>query len=165
MNVFLLRTALQLVRFQRVVRRADPGPERTRCPTKGGRLRFGLSRSPRSADLLGRLYECFLTRFASAEGKNGGQFYTPYCVVRCLLEPVPVRKDLAPYNARIDDSACGTGGMFARSEKLVEGHGGTGSQRDIRRALIEADLVDCMVALPGQLFDNTEIPGIVQKAA
>ena len=56
------------------------------------------------------LYEYFLTRFASAEGKNGGQFYTPSCVVRCLVEM------LAPYKGRIYDPACGSGGMFVQSE-------------------------------------------------
>ena len=220
----------------------------------------------RSVDLLGRVYEYFLTRFASAEGKNGGQFYTPSCVVRCLVEM------LAPYRGRIYDPACGSGGMFVQSEKFVESHGGklgdisiygqesnpttrrlavmnlalrgieadfgpehadtfrrdlhpdlradyvlanppfndsdwfrkdddvrwqfgvppkgnanfawvqhfihhlapqgmagfvlaNGSmssnqsgEGDIRRALIEADLVDCMVALPGQLFYSTQIP-------
>jgi hypothetical protein len=212
------------------------------------------------------VYEYFLTRFASAEGKNGGQFYTPSCVVRCLVEM------LAPYKGRIYDPACGSGGMFVQSEKFVESHGGklgdisiygqesnattrrlavmnlalrgieadfgpehadtfrrdlhpdlradyvlanppfndsdwfrkdddvrwqfgvppkgnanfawvqhfihhlapqgmagfvlaNGSmssnqsgEGDIRRALIEADLVDCMVALPGQLFYSTQIP-------
>jgi len=220
----------------------------------------------RSVDLLGRVYEYFLTRFASAEGKNGGQFYTPSCIVRCLVEM------LAPYKGRIYDPACGSGGMFVQSEKFVESHGGklgdisiygqesnattrrlaimnlairgieadigkehadtfrsvqhpdlradyvlanppfndsdwfrkdddvrwqfgvppkgnanfawvqhfihhlapngmagfvlaNGSmssnqsgEGDIRRALIEADLVDCMVALPGQLFYSTPIP-------
>jgi len=220
----------------------------------------------RSVDLLGRVYEYFLTRFASAEGKNGGQFYTPSCVVRLLVEM------LAPYKGRIYDPACGSGGMFVQSEKFVESHGGklgdisvygqesnattrrlaimnlairgieadigkehadtfrnvqhpdlradyvlanppfndsdwfrkdddvrwqfglppkgnanfawvqhfihhlapqgmagfvlaNGSvssnqsgEGDIRRALIEADLVDCMVALPGQLFYSTQIP-------
>ena len=220
----------------------------------------------RSVDLLGRVYEYFLTRFASAEGKNGGQFYTPSCVVRCLVEM------LAPYKGRIYDPCCGSGGMFVQSEKFVEAHGGklgdisiygqesnattrrlavmnlalrgieadfgpehadtfrrdlhpdlradyvlanppfndsdwfrkdddvrwqygvppkgnanfawvqhfihhlaphgmagfvlaNGSmssnqsgEGDIRRALIEADLVDCMVALPGQLFYSTQIP-------
>ena len=220
----------------------------------------------RSTDILGRVYEYFLTRFASAEGKNGGQFYTPSCVVRCLVEM------LAPYKGRIYDPACGSGGMFVQSEKFVESHGGklgdisiygqesnattrrlaimnlairgieadigkehadtfrsvqhpdlradyvlanppfndsdwfrkdddvrwqfgvppkgnanfawvqhfihhlapqgmagfvlaNGSmssnqsgEGDIRRALIEADLVDCMVALPGQLFYSTQIP-------
>lgn len=220
----------------------------------------------RSVDLLGRVYEYFLTRFASAEGKNGGQFYTPSCVVRCLVEM------LEPYKGRIYDPCCGSGGMFVQSEKFVESHGGklgdisiygqesnattrrlavmnlalrgieadfgpehadtfrrdlhpdlradyvlanppfndsdwfrkdddvrwkfgvppkgnanfawvqhfihhlapqgmagfvlaNGSmssnqsgEGDIRRALIEADLVDCMVALPGQLFYSTQIP-------
>ena len=222
--------------------------------------------SHRSVDLLGRVYEYFLTRFASAEGKNGGQFYTPSCVVRCLVEM------LGPYKGRIYDPCCGSGGMFVQSEKFVEAHGGkigdisiygqesnattrrlaimnlairgieadfgpehadsfrrdlhpdlradyvlanppfndsdwyrkdddvrwrfgvppkgnanfawvqhfvhhlshqgmagfvlaNGSmssnqsgEGDIRRALIEADLVDCMVALPGQLFYSTQIP-------
>ena len=220
----------------------------------------------RSVDLLGRVYEYFLTRFASAEGKNGGQFYTPSCVVRCLVEM------LGPYKGRIYDPCCGSGGMFVQSERFVEAHGGklgdisiygqesnattrrlaimnlairgleadfgpehadsfrrdlhpdlradyvlanppfndsdwfrkdddvrwrfgvppkgnanfawvqhfvhhlspqgmagfvlaNGSmssnqsgEGDIRRALIEADLVDCMVALPGQLFYSTQIP-------
>lgn len=74
--------------------------------------------SHRSVDLLGRVYEYFLTRFASAEGKNGGQFYTPSCVVRCLVEM------LAPYKGRIYDPCCGSGGMFVQSEKFVEAHGG-----------------------------------------
>ena len=75
-------------------------------------------RTHRSVDLLGRVYEYFLTRFASAEGKNGGQFYTPSCVVRCLVEM------LSPYKGRIYDPACGSGGMFVQSEKFVESHGG-----------------------------------------
>lgn len=221
----------------------------------------------RSVDLLGRVYEYFLTRFASAEGKNGGQFYTPSCVVRLLVEM------LAPHpNSRIYDPCCGSGGMFVQSEKFIENHGGKADQiavygqesnattrrlavmnlairgitadfgpehadtfrrdlhpdlradyvlanppfndsdwfrkdddvrwqygvppkgnanfawvqhfihhlaphgmagfvlangsmssnqsgeGDIRRALVDADLVDCMVALPGQLFYSTQIP-------
>ena len=77
----------------------------------------------RFVDLLGRVYEYFLTGFASAEGKHGGQFYTPSCVVRCLVEM------LAPYKGRIYDPCCGSGGMFVQSAKIVESHGGTG-QRD-----------------------------------
>lgn len=72
----------------------------------------------RTKDILGRVYEYFLTQFASAEGKNGGQFYTPSCVVRLLVEM------LAPYKGRIYDPACGSGGMFVQSEKFVESHGG-----------------------------------------
>ena len=72
----------------------------------------------RAKDILGRVYEYFLTQFASAEGKNGGQFYTPSCVVRVLVEM------LAPYKGRIYDPCCGSGGMFVQSEKFVEAHGG-----------------------------------------
>ena len=74
--------------------------------------------SDHSFDLLGRVFEYFLTQFASAEGKNGGQFYTPSCVVRVLVEM------LAPYKGRIYDPCCGSGGMFVQSEKFVEAHGG-----------------------------------------
>ncbi len=88
----------------------------------------------RSVDLLGRVYEYFLTRFASAEGKNGGQFYTPSCVVRCLVEM------LAPYKGRIYDPACGSGPApagFVQSEKFVESHGGI-AVRDSARPISEA---------------------------
>jgi len=72
----------------------------------------------RSMDVLGRVYEYFLTQFASAEGKNGGQFYTPTCVVRVIVEM------LAPYRGRVYDPACGSGGMFVQSERFVLAHGG-----------------------------------------
>jgi type I restriction enzyme M protein len=75
-------------------------------------------RHNRARDVLGRVYEYFLTRFASAEGKNGGQFYTPQCVVRVLVSM------LAPYKGRVFDPCCGSGGMFVQSEKFVEAHGG-----------------------------------------
>jgi type I restriction enzyme M protein len=222
----------------------------------------------RSRDVLGRVYEYFLGQFASAEGKKGGQFYTPQCVVRVLVTM------LSPYKGRVFDPCCGSGGMFVQSEKFIEAHGGRigdvsiygqesnhttwrlaklnlairgidaniawneagsfhqdahkdlkadyvlanppfndsdwGGQRlrddgrwkyglppasnanfawvqhflyhlapagiagfvlangsmssqqlgegDIRKAIVEADLVDCMVALPGQLFYSTQIP-------
>ncbi len=72
----------------------------------------------RSKDVLGRVYEYFLTEFASAEGKNGGQFYTPRSVVHTLVTM------LAPYRGRVLDPACGSGGMFVQSEKFIEAHGG-----------------------------------------
>ncbi|RKU26898.1 N-6 DNA methylase [Candidatus Poribacteria bacterium] len=75
----------------------------------------------RSKDILGRVYEYFLSQFASAEGKRGGQFYTPRCVVQLLVEM------LAPYQGRIYDPCCGSGGMFVQSEEFVEAHDG---QRD-----------------------------------
>ncbi|MEQ8757071.1 MAG: class I SAM-dependent DNA methyltransferase [Coleofasciculus sp. G1-WW12-02] len=72
----------------------------------------------RSKDILGRVYEYFLGQFASAEGKKGGQFYTPRCVVQVLVEMIE------PYKGRIYDPCCGSGGMFVQSEKFVEAHGG-----------------------------------------
>jgi type I restriction enzyme M protein len=72
----------------------------------------------RSKDILGRVYEYFLSQFASAEGKKGGQFYTPASVVRLLVEM------LAPYQGRVYDPCCGSGGMFVQSEKFIEQHGG-----------------------------------------
>ncbi|BBO21251.1 MAG: DNA methyltransferase [Rhodocyclaceae bacterium] len=226
----------------------------------------GGGETQRAKDTLGRVYEYFLARFASAEGKSGGQFYTPSRVVRVLVEM------LAPYKGRVYDPCCGSGGMFVSSEKFIEAHSGklgdisiygqesnyttwrlakmnlairgidaqiahgdtfhqhahpdlkadyvlanppfndsdwrgellkndkrwvygvppagnanfawvqhfihhlapTGQagfvlangsmssnqsgEGDIRKAIIEADLVDCMVALPGQLFYSTQIP-------
>ncbi|MBV6847415.1 type I restriction-modification system subunit M [Xanthomonas campestris pv. paulliniae] len=69
-------------------------------------------------DTLGRVYEYFLGKFAAAEGKLGGEFYTPRSVVRVLVEM------LEPYQGRIYDPACGSGGMFVQSEKFVQAHGG-----------------------------------------
>ncbi|PCC68157.1 type I restriction enzyme M protein [Nannocystis exedens] len=71
-----------------------------------------------SKDILGRVYEYFLSEFALAEGRKGGQFYTPRSVVRLLVEM------LAPYKGRVYDPCCGSGGMFVQSEKFVEEHGG-----------------------------------------
>jgi type I restriction enzyme M protein len=71
-----------------------------------------------SKDLLGRVYEYFLGMFADAEGKRGGQFYTPESIVKLLVAM------LEPYNGRIYDGCCGSGGMFVQSEKFIEAHGG-----------------------------------------
>jgi len=226
------------------------------------------SKEGQAKDILGRVYEYFLGRFASAEGKGGGEFYTPQSVVRLLVEMIE------PYRGRIYDPCAGSGGMFVQSEKFVQAHGGnvndlsvfgqesnpttwrlckmnlairgiegnlgdrnadtfhddlhkdlradfilanppfnisvwggerlrddarwrygvppagnanfawvqhiihhlapygiagfvlangsmssnTGGEGEIRRAIVEADLVDCMIALPGQLFYSTQIP-------
>jgi type I restriction enzyme M protein len=225
-------------------------------------------RDHRSQDVLGRVYEYFLGRFAAAEGKAGGEFFTPRSVVKLLVEMIE------PYKGRVFDPCCGSGGMFVQSEKFVEAHGGrrvdlsifgeesnpttwrlckmnlairgieanlgahnadsfhndlhkemkadfvlanppfnvsdwggdrlrgdsrwkygtppvsnanfawvqhfihhlapngvagfvlangsmasnTSGEGEIRRAIVEADLVDCMIALPGQLFYTTQIP-------
>ncbi|MGE0294775.1 MAG: type I restriction-modification system subunit M [Hyphomonadaceae bacterium] len=69
-------------------------------------------------DLLGRAYEYFISQFAGAEGRRGGEFYTPRSVVRVLVEM------LEPYKGRVYDPCCGSGGMFVQSEKFVEDHQG-----------------------------------------
>jgi type I restriction enzyme M protein len=78
----------------------------------------------RAEDTLGRVYEYFLAQFASAEGKKGGQFYTPSHVVRVLVEM------LAPYKGRVYDPCCGSGGMFVQSAKFIDAHAtGNGNGR------------------------------------
>lgn len=69
-------------------------------------------------DVLGRIYEYFLGEFASAEGKKGGQFYTPKSIVKMMVEMIE------PYKGRVYDPCCGSGGMFVMSEKFVESHQG-----------------------------------------
>ncbi|MDD2701162.1 MAG: class I SAM-dependent DNA methyltransferase [Sideroxydans sp.] len=225
----------------------------------------------KAKDILGHVYEYFLGQFAIAEGKKGGQYYTPKSIVTTIVEM------LEPYKGRVYDPACGSGGFFVQSEKFVEEHGGklgnlsvygqesnpttwrlasmnmairgmdfdlgkepastytrdqhpdlradyimanppfnmkewnagvkdddprwkygtppagnanfawmqhmihhlapngsmalllangsmssnTNNEGEIRKAIIEADLVECMVALPGQLFTNTQIPACI----
>lgn len=70
----------------------------------------------KSKDILGQVYEYFLGQFALAEGKKGGQFYTPRSVVGLLVEM------LEPYEGRVFDPCCGSGGMFVQSEKFIEAH-------------------------------------------
>ncbi|MCK9623007.1 MAG: type I restriction-modification system subunit M [Methylobacter sp.] len=69
-------------------------------------------------DLLGQVHEYFLGQFASAEGKRGGQFYTPASIVKTLVAV------LAPHHGQVYDPCCGSGGMFVQSEKFIEAHGG-----------------------------------------
>jgi type I restriction enzyme M protein len=70
----------------------------------------------RSRDILGRVYEYFLGQFASAEGKKGGEFYTPRCVVKLLVEMIE------PYKGRVYDPCCGSSGMFVQSVAFIEAH-------------------------------------------
>src|SRR5574344_2317977 len=78
---------------------------------------FGEDQS-RARDILGQVYEYFLGQFASAEGKKGGQFYTPASIVQTLVAV------LAPHNGKVYDPCCGSGGMFVQSEKFIAAHGG-----------------------------------------
>lgn len=86
-----------------------------------------------SDDILGRVYEYFLGQFANAEGKRGGEFYTPACIVKLLVEM------LQPFRGRIYDPCCGSGGMFVQSERFVAEHGGRIGD----------------IAIYGQEFNNT----------
>ena len=70
----------------------------------------------RSRDVLGRVYEYFLSQFASAEGKKGGEFYTPRCVVKLLVEMIE------PYRGRVYDPCCGSSGMFVQSIEFINAH-------------------------------------------
>tara|TARA_Y100000748_G_scaffold298883_1_gene294855 strand:- start:1172 stop:2677 length:1506 start_codon:yes stop_codon:yes gene_type:complete len=77
-----------------------------------------LAENEKSKDLFGRVYEYFLGEFANAEGKKGGQFYTPKAIVKLMVEMIE------PYKGRVYDPACGSGGMFVMSEKFVTEHQG-----------------------------------------
>jgi type I restriction enzyme M protein len=80
--------------------------------------KIGFTSEDKAKDVLGEVYEYFLGQFATAEGKKGGQFYTPGCVVRVLVAM------LRPHRGRIYDPCCGSGGMFVQSEKFIASHGG-----------------------------------------
>ncbi|PTT92154.1 restriction endonuclease subunit M [Pelomonas sp. HMWF004] len=80
---------------------------------------IGFGENPSAArDVLGQVYEYFLGMFASAEGKRGGQFYTPASIVKTLVAV------LAPHHGQVYDPCCGSGGMFVQSERFIEAHGG-----------------------------------------
>lgn len=81
------------------------------------------STAAQERDILGRVYEYFLSKFASAEGKLGGEFYTPSCIVRTLVAMIE------PFEGQIFDPACGSGGMFCQSARFVKEH--QGNIRDI----------------------------------
>lgn len=78
-----------------------------------GKIGLG-DEAARSKDVIGRVYEYFLGRFAAAEGKGGGEFYTPQCIVKLLVQMIE------PYRGRVYDPCGGSGGMFVQSERFVE---------------------------------------------
>jgi len=80
--------------------------------------KIGFTDEQKASDLLGEVYEYFLGQFATAEGKKGGQFYTPGHIVKTLVAV------LSPHKGRIYDPCCGSGGMFVQSEEFVKSHGG-----------------------------------------
>ncbi|MYA84687.1 MAG: SAM-dependent DNA methyltransferase [Acidimicrobiaceae bacterium] len=88
----------------------------------------------RSKDVLGRVYEYFLSQFASAEGKRGGEFYTPRCVVKLLVEM------LEPYSGRVYDPCCGSSGMFVQSVEFIRAHATGNGNSSQSRAGARADI-------------------------
>lgn len=82
-----------------------------------GKIGLG-DKAAQSKDILGRVYEYFLGRFAAAEGKGGGEFYTPQCVVKLLVRMIE------PYKGRVYDPCCGSGGMFVQSRRFAQEHNG-----------------------------------------
>ena len=88
-------------------------------------------RDARSKDVLGRVYEYFLSQFANAEGKKGGEFYTPRCIVRLLVEMIE------PYRGRVYDPCCGSSGMFVQSVEFIDAHAtGNGNGRKAPRGAV-----------------------------
>ncbi|MEU0831673.1 class I SAM-dependent DNA methyltransferase [Streptomyces sp. NPDC005969] len=87
--------------------------------------RFGGRTDKPAQDVLGEVYEYFLGNFARAEGKRGGEFYTPRSVVQLIVEI------LEPYEGRVYDPACGSGGMFVQAAKFIEAHRGSGHKADL----------------------------------
>ena len=80
--------------------------------------KIGFSNEDNENDMLGEVYEYFLGKFSAAEGKKGGEYYTPNCVVKTLVNII------SPYEGRIYDPCCGSGGMFIQSQELIKSHGG-----------------------------------------
>lgn len=93
----------------------------------------------KATDLLGRAYEYFLSGFAGAEGRRGGEFFTPRSVVRVIVEM------LEPYKGRVYDPCCGSGGMFVQSEQFIEDHA---DQKDVEKAKRQ-------ISIYGQERNNT----------
>lgn len=110
-----------------------------------GTIGLGDKRS-REQDVLGRVYEYFLGKFAAEEGKLGGQFYTPQCVVKLLVEM------LEPYKGRVFDPCCGSGGMFVQAAKFVQSHATGNGNGDKPKVLptIQRD-----ISIYGQESNNT----------
>jgi type I restriction enzyme M protein len=109
----------------RIYARAAIQPEKLGALVeKIGEIGFGEDEE-QARDILGRVYEYFIKAFARAEGHRGGEFYTPASVTRLLVEM------LEPFEGRVLDPACGSGGLFVQSARFVEAHGGRAKQISI----------------------------------
>lgn len=106
------------------------------------------TKEAQSKDVLGKVYEYFLGEFALAEGKKGGQFYTPGSVVKLLVEM------LEPYEGRIFDPCCGSGGMFVQSEKFIKAHQDHYKKKGNNKSSLDLNPLD-RIALYGQESNQT----------
>ena len=111
----------------------------------------------RSRDVLGRVYEYSLSQFASAEGKKGGEFYTPRCVVKVLVEM------LEPYQGRVYDPCCGSSGMFVQSIAFIRAHasgngnGGTATVTRCGRICYDRKKINLSTVFAGQNVGVTQV--------
>ena len=103
----------------------------------------------RSKDVLGRVYEYFLSRFADAEGKGGGEFYTPRCIVRLLVEMIE------PFRGRVYDPCCGSSGMFVQSVEFIRAHQKLNSDGDAGDATSDFPATKPDISIYGQEFNHT----------
>ncbi len=101
----------------------------------------------KTTDLLGRAYEYFLSGFAGAEGRRGGEFFTPRSVVRVIVEM------LEPYKGRVYDPCCGSGGMFVQAEQFIEDH--AYQHRDANANRRDIDMARRQISIYGQERNNT----------
>lgn len=126
-----------------------PGLDRT-CRSQLIDLRSDIKvddKASRAKDVLGRVYEYFLSHFASAEGTKGGEFYTPRCIVKLLVET------LEPYRSREYGPCRGSSGMFARSVELIRAHAKSNGNGGKARADLQNERESCaLAALPDGLL-------------
>lgn len=116
----------------------------------------------RAKDVLGRVYEYFLSQFASAEGKKGGEFFTPRCVVKLLVEM------LEPYRGRVYDPCCGSGGMFVQSVEFIRAHAsgnGNGGRARAQISIYSHELNDTTWRLAGDKRCKVGVPWISNGSA
>lgn len=117
--------------------------------------RFSRQGEFRARDLMGEVYEYFLGEFARAEGKRGGEFFTPRPVVRTMVEI------LEPFKGRVYDPCCGSGGMFVQSEKFIEDH--NGDPRDIAVYGQESIEETWRMAKMNLAINGIEVQGLGEK--
>jgi len=143
-----------------IVFRSDQPSPPAPLPVEVGGRRPSEGQVKRGAfDLLGRVYEYFLSQFASAEGKKGGEFYTPRCVVKLLVEM------LEPYRGRVYDPCCGSAGMFVQSVEFIRAHAtGNGNGGRPAPSYERSNESSVVVVLPGGQANLDFVRLVVEEA-